>query len=318
MKKIGYIVLAVIGFTACENKLETPVDFHASLVENEAVTMGEDSVYRAQVGTSVQFLLDGNADFISMSYSIFNETSATMNLDCKLSWADNQDNLRLFLSTDFAGLGMTDAKADSTLIRDHQWVDLTDSIIWPQTKNEETNSKVNLSAWKGQKVVLAYQYVTRDNSGFQPMFTLSNMEIRNVVNKNGELASVTAATNMGFQPFDMLNMVPDEQAYQTGTAAGMWDVTFADDKDKTAIKIRQTAKGNALNEDWLVSRSFLIPRGKEDGKSGISVKNIYLDVKYYPFTFDEYGEYTITFYAANANYLHSSNVSQTFKFIIYE
>lgn len=317
MKKVIYsLVIGACCLVGCENKLLTPVVFDVTVAAHDSVEVDTEGVYHAPVGTSVRFLIDGNADFISLSYSIFNETDAKLTLDSKVSWADNDDNLHLYMSTDFPGLS-GDVEKDVQLLRSHAWTEVGKDMSWPKAKNEQVSDTLDISRYKGEKVVFAYQYVTRSNEGFQPMFTISNMQVTNTVRKTGEIASVTPARTMGWKVMDVLKS-DSASAYMSGTVAGVWDISFSDDADKTAIKIRQTAKGRELNEDWLISQPVQIPRGKEEGATGISVKNIYLGVTEHPFTFSEYGEYTLTFYAANANYLHESNTQKSYKFIIHE
>lgn len=315
MKKYIYILLIAAGVTACTDPLKSPVKFKAEVMTNDTVTVDAEGVFHAPVGTSVQFIFDSNADFISLNYSVFNETNAILTWSNKVTWAGNDDNLHLYLSESWPGWS-GDPDADSVMVRQHPWIDLGATATWPKKQNETCLDTIDLTPWRGKQVVLAWQYVTRENSTIQPMFTISNLQITNTVIKNGEQASATIAQNMGWIPFDM--MLKDSTTYESSNKNGRWDVSFSDTNDKTAIKIRQTSKNGELNEDWLTSRMLTIPLGKEVNHPGIAIKNIYLDVPNYTFTFEEFGEFTLTFHATNANYQQESSTKQTFKFVIYE
>lgn len=309
--------VAVLLFASCNNILETPVEFDVTLEPDTAMSYNDEGVVVIPVGTSLTFDFLGNADFISFNYEIFNETTTALNFDTKLSWnSDENHSLNLFLSTQFTGLGKVDSKADSALIQGHTWIDASDMCIWPAARNGVESSTLDLTAYRGQHIVLAFRYKTVDNAGFQPMFTISGLNMKSVVKKTGDVASVVAVGAMAFQPFDMLNLTPDSVAYESAKTAGVWDVSFSDTGDPTAMIIRQTPAGRDLNEDWLISRPIEVLRGKTTVGNAIPVKNISTEVTAYTHTFTDYGEYTITFKAANANYKYQSATEKTMTIIV--
>ena len=244
---------------------------------------------------------------------MFNETDATLNFDSKVSWNDNADNLSLFISTTFAGLQGDDAQADGLLVSSHEWTDISDRCTWPSVRNDEQHTAVDLSAYRGQDVVLAFRYKTSDNSGFQPMFTISDLRVNNRVIKTGLQTDSVVASNMGLRALDMLQLDSDSAAYANSTAQGTWDTS-----NPNSIVIRQSTKGRDLNEDWLISRPIRIITGKVSELDSHPIKNFYLDIDSYDYEFTETGTYTLTFRAANANYKHQSTTEKTFTFIISE
>lgn len=319
MKYTQYTILLLVAVVAwgCKNALEKPLEFAVSVVasgEQPSLEQVDDTTFSAEVGTQVTFLFDGEPDFISLKYTIFNETKSVLSFDQMVAWNDNNDNLQLYIATDFPGLNLGDAHADSALIRNHAWEDISERVEWGKVRNDTTHTDIDLNDYRGQNIVLAFRYHAESNR--QPMFTLSNMQIQNTVVKTGEVVNTTTAQSMGWQPFDMLHLTPDSMAYRTGSDVGIWDVRFADLTDRTAIKLRQTAVNREANEDWLISRAIYVPRGKDDSATSLAVKNVYLNVDQYDFTFEEDGEYTITFYAANANYVQQEQTTRTYKFII--
>ena len=313
MNKIKYIVLliSILALSACTDELKKDVQFNA-VIQND-LTLNEDGMYEAKVGTKVVFALETNADFVSSSYEIFNESMAQLSFLTTVNWADNQDNLHLYISTDFPGLSKN-YDEDLALVHSHAWRDISSLCKWPASRNATDTTLIDMTEFKNQQVVLAFQYKTNYNSATQPMFVIHQLSIDSYVRKTGELIVSSPALSMGLQPFDA--MTNDASAYESQQSAGKWDISFSDATDKTAIKIRQTNAGKALNEDWLISQPIAIPRGKVQNGSTYTIKNIHTSADSYSLVLSEEGEWTITFYAANENYKFSSNTEQTFKFIV--
>ena len=304
------LLLVATMAVACRDALKQPLKFSVSVAANDSVKQTTDTSFTAPVGTSVKFLFSGEPDFISLTYNIFNETRPSLLFDHTFSWNANADNVQLLISPTFAGLGKTDAHADSALLRDHAWVDLTDSIEWAEKVNTTVHNEVDLTPYRGQKLTIAFRY--HAPAGTQPMFTLSDLKIQSRLVKTGAISATTEMSAMGWQAFDMLRLTPDSAAYHTGTAFEEWDIADSE------IKYRQNKVARGENEDWLLSRAVYIPLGKDDASQSVAIKNIYLNVTEYDFTFSEAGEYTLVFYAANANYVQQRQTTRTFKFVIYE
>ncbi len=304
------LLLVATMAVACQDALKQPLKFSVSVAANDSVKQTTDTSFTAPVGTSVKFLFSGDPDFISLTYNIFNETRPSLLFDHTFSWNANADNVQLLISHAFSGLGKTDAHADSALLRDHAWVDLTDSIEWAEKVNTTVHNEVDLTPYRGQKLTIAFRY--HAPAGTQPMFTLSDLKIQSRLVKTGAVSATTEMSAMGWQAFDMLRLTPDSAAYHTGTAFEEWDIADSE------IKYRQNKVARGENEDWLLSRAVYIPLGKDDASQSVAIKNIYLNVTDYDFTFSEAGEYTLVFYAANANYVQQRQTTRTFKFVIYE
>ncbi len=312
MKQIRYtILLLAVVLTACQDALKQPLKFSVSVAPNDSVQQVSDTSYTAPVGTSVKFLFSGEPDFISLTYNIFNETRPTLSFDHTFSWNKNNNNLQLLISPDFNGLSKSDAHADSALLRNHAWIDLTDSVVWAEGLNEVSHNEIDLTPYRGKKLTLAFRY--HAPAGLQPMFTLSGLQIQSRLVKTGAISSTTEMSAMGWQAFDMLSLTPDSAAYHTGNGFAEWDLS-----DLTSIKYRQNKAQRAENEDWLLTRAVYIPLGKDDASVSAAIKNIYLNVEEYDFTFSESGEYILVFYASNANFEQRLQTTRTIKFVIYE
>ncbi len=312
MKQIQYIVLVLVATmaVACQDALKQPLKFSVAVAANDSVKQTTDTSFTAPVGTSVKFLFSGEPDFISLTYTVFNETRPTLQFDHTFSWNQNNDNIQLLISPVFNGLSRSDAHADSVALRTHNWVDLTDQITWAEELNKAVYNEIDLTPYRGQKLTLAFRY--HAPAGTQPMFTLSGLQIQSRLVKTGAVSATTDMSAMGWQTFDMLRLTPDSAAYHTGSTFEEWDIADSE------IKYRQNKVARDENEDWLLSRAVYIPLGKDDASQSVAIKNVYLNVEEYDFTFSEAGEYTLVFYAANANYVQQRQTTRTIKFVVYE
>ncbi|MDR1809478.1 MAG: DUF5017 domain-containing protein [Prevotella sp.] len=307
-----FLALTALALTACDDALTEPVNFEVGIAKADNVQIASDGTITAPVGTKLTFNFSGEPDFISFSYDLFNATSSKLSFNSLLSWNDDSDSsLQLFVSESFAGLVRDDAKTDSIAINTHDWKNLSSECVFPVLKNESKASAVQLDEYKGKTITLAFRYKTLSNSGFQPMWTISDLQIDNTVIKTGESAIKIAASAMGFAPFDMFKVSAGE-AYNTATiGSGIWDTS-----NPASLRIRQTSAGRELNEDWLISRPISLPNGKLETGESVAVKNTTDNVTSYSHVFDEDGEYTVRFKAVNYNYKAHSEVERSFRIVI--
>lgn len=321
---IGILSLLLCCFTGCKDALEAPVDFTVLLSPEDpsaAFEQVDDTTFRTQVGQVANFHFEGNSDFITLKYNCFNEADATLTFDQEVSFYPNQDNIRLCISREPLQLQKNNAKADSVLIREHKWIEV-DTITWAKAKNEKVSTTIDMKEYRGESVILAFHYDTRkqEKVGAQPMFTISNLQMTYRTVKDDKVFKTVAASTMGFQPFDMLVM-DDSVSYLSTNPdekmAGRWDCSFQNE-DKTALIMWQKMKITEYNEDWVFTNPIYISRGKDDEVKKVVIKNYYLAAEDYQFTFEETGEYTITFLATNANYKQNVHTTKTFKFIVHE
>ena len=208
------------------------------------------------------------------------------------------------------------------LIRDHDWIEV-DTITWAKAKNEKASTSIDMKDYRGESVILAFQYDTRKQEKVisQPMFTISNLQMTYRTLKDQKVFKTVAASTMGFQPFDMLVM-DDSLSYLSTNPdemePGRWDCSFQYAEDKTALILWQKPTSKVFNEDWVFTNPIYISRGKDDEVKKVVIKNYYLATEDYQFTLEETGEYTITFLATNANYKQNVRTTKTFKFIVHE
>lgn len=321
---IGILSLLLCCFTGCNDALEAPVDFTVLLSPEDpsaAFEQVDDTTFRATAGQVANFHFEGNADFITLRYNCFNEAYAALTFDQKVTMFPNQENVKLYLSTSPLQLQKNNAKADSALIRNHEWIDLSDKVTWAKEKDETTSTSIDMKEYRGQSIILAFCYNTLATGNKQPMFTLSNLQMTYRTVKDQQVFKTVAASTMGFQPFDML-LMDDSVSYHSTNPdekkIGCWDCSFQNE-DKTALIMRQGMMGSkTLNEDWVFTNPIYISRGKDDAVKNVVIKNYYLTAEDYAFSLEETGEYTLTFLATNANYKQNVRTTKTFKFIVHE
>lgn len=324
---IGLSLLSVLlcCFAGCKDALEAPLEFAVALSPDDVSATFEqvdDTTFRVAVGQVATFSFEGNADFITLKYNCFNEADATLSFDQKVTMFPNKDNVRLFISRTPLQLLKNNAKADSATIRDHDWTDISNLVTWAEEKDATSSTSINMTEYRGESVILAFCYNTLETGMQQPQFTLSNLQVTYRTVKDQKVFKTVTASTMGFQPFDML-LLDDSVAYHSTDPdekkIGCWDCSFKNDEDRTAIIMRQGMMGSkTLNEDWLFTNPIYISRGKDDAIRTAVIKNYYLSAEDYRFTFEETGEYTLTFLATNANYKQNVRTTKTFKFIVHE
>ena len=321
---IGILSLLLCCFTGCNDALEAPVDFTVLLSPEDpsaAFEQVDDTTFRATAGQVANFHFEGNADFITLRYNCFNEADAALTFDQKVTMFPNQENVKLYLSTSPLQLQKNNAKADSALIRNHEWIDLSDKVTWAKEKDETTSTSIDMKEYRGQSIILAFCYNTLATGNKQPMFTLSNLQMTYRTVKDQQVFKTVAASTMGFQPFDML-LMDDSVSYHSTNPdekkIGCWDCSFQNE-DKTALIMRQGMMGSkTLNEDWVFTNPIYISRGKDDAVKNVVIKNYYLTAEDYAFSLEETGEYTLTFLATNANYKQNVRTTKTFKVLVHE
>ena len=321
---LGMLSLLLCCFAGCKDALDAPVDFTVLLSPEDpsaAFEQVDDTTFRATAGQVANFHFEGNADFITLRYNCFNEADAALTFDQKVTMFPNQENVKLYLSTSPLQLQKNNAKADSALIRNHEWIDLSDKVTWAKEKDETTSTSIDMKEYRGQSIILAFCYNTLATGNKQPMFTLSNLQMTYRTVKDQQVFKTVAASTMGFQPFDML-LMDDSVSYHSTNPdekkIGCWDCSFQNE-DKTALIMRQGMMGSkTLNEDWVFTNPIYISRGKDDAVKNVVIKNYYLTAEDYAFSLEETGEYTLTFLATNANYKQNVRTTKTFKFIVHE
>jgi len=309
--KIKYIFLISIFaglFTACQDALEQPLKFDVTVEPAAGVTI-TDSVITAAKGTTMKFNFAGEPDFISFAYERFVPTNATLSFSTQAAWGTHIENtLKVYISESFQGLLLNDFGKDSTAISTHSWIDVTATSNLPTVANTKQKAEISVNDYRGKTLTIAFRYKTDFVADWQPTWIVSDLLIDNTLTTDNSKVSTYLAATMGFSPFDMLNKTA---AYNSESLAGVWYIN-----NPAAMEIKRTARDNALNHDWLISKPIEIPLGQTENSAVTSVKNISNRVENYYYTFTIAGEYIVKFYASNQNYVHSESTEKTLKIVI--
>lgn len=318
-----YKILSILAFTlvlfpACENEMEQDLEFSVKVAPATNVQI-EDSIVTAPKGTTLKFNFTGEPDFISFSYSRFNPTKSVLTFTAQPAWGTHiQNTLSVYLFETSDTLLLNNSKQDSATIMNRQWTDITSQCNLPIVANATGKSSILLNDFRGKKVCLAFRYKTDYVADWQPTWTIGNLQINDtVINTTTKTRTVLAAT-MGFSPFDMMNVT---NPYLSADAAGVWNLT-----NPASMVMKRTPSGGGLNTDWLVSKPIEISKGINTlsvnptvpSSSVIPVKNTTANVSSYSYQFTTAGEYTVTFFASNANYVRQITTEQKIKVVITE
>lgn len=308
IKILSIIFISGLLFAGCKNELEKPLVFDVSVEPGTGIQMGDTSV-TAPKGTKIQFNFAGEPDLISFSYNRFNTTKSVLTFSTQPAWGTHiQNTLNVYLSDSFSGLVLNDAKADSTSIVNHGWTDITSQCNLPTTANTTNKASISLNDYRGKKATIAFRYKTEFAADWQPTWTISNLQVNDTVISTGLKTTTSLAATMGFSPFDLMNM---SNPYVSADAAGVWNLT-----NTAAMIVKRSTAGSALNTDWLIMKPLDIAKGVNTLSSALPVKNTTDRVNSYSYLFTLAGEYTVTFTASNANYLHQESIERKVKIII--
>jgi hypothetical protein len=298
----------LIAGTSCEDVMEQKVGFEVEVAAASGLQFTDSSVI-APKGSTIRFNFDGEPDFISFSYVRFLPTNATLKFATQAAWGASIPNtLQVYLSESFEGLTTTDFGKDSIAVKTHAWQDVSTLSNLPVAANVKQNASLPINDFRKKKLVIAFRYKPTVADDWQPSWNITDLRIENTRITDNSLVTTFLAATMGFTPFDVLNRA---NAYRNEYVSGVWSTTIP-----AQIQMRQTARNNPLNEDWLISRPIEVPAGLTENSVAKGVKNTTLAVESYSHTFDQVGEYDITFKAANHNYMFSDSVSRTLKVVI--
>ena len=210
MKYIIFSILSVVltVFSSCENQLEVPVNFDFTATSDGATYSGDTMIINS--ASVVNFTFNTNADMITFysgenghEYSKRNMTQTPVSdIDsCYLTFTNKPQfgnipgTLKVYLSTSFKGLTLSNKSTDSISVLNENWINLTDSCNISTTNNVTNNSKISLKSYVNSKVTLAFLYNTTDNTAINSLnasmtkqYSILN-QILDAMNKNNKYTS---------------------------------------------------------------------------------------------------------------------------------
>lgn len=315
IQKIIMLTL-LFSIVACTNELEEKLLFDFETINTNASFSADTLIVRKS--ETIGFKFKGNADIISFfsgensrEYSKRNQTEVPANeIVSKLKFAAMPQygiipgTLRVFVSTDFNGLLLNNKQADSILIKNHNWEEITDLCNLSSTSGLSNNTEVDLQKYLGKRLSIAFLYKTEQNSATQPTWIIKDLRIENTHVKNG--VSLIKASNVGFAAFDMLHLTTP---YNKNGGSGVWDLRNVAATTDPNIRMQSSASGQALNEDWLISSPTLINSRMPD--TGVAVKDLPNNVIGYAYAYNKVGVYELTFVGVKTNFSSQQEISKS-------
>ncbi len=288
MNKLKYIIsfLVLSYLTACKKDIPEVPSFDVTINEQEY-----------SVGDSVNFSIKGYADVISFysgepgkEYRFKDRTESDdsklhLNFSTQVLYGAQEDNLRLFYSTDFNNTYST------TGIRAAKWTDITDRFTLCKAAAGAVgvvtaSGEVDLSELpvSGKPIYFAWRYINQAATSAGVGGRTWRIPVFNLTNKSesGSVATIASVITAGWLGVDVENPV-NKWTIQTGTPF----LFFA------------PASTLIPSEDWAISKALFPTAVTPD--SGIGIKDYLNKMTDYKYAFNAAGTYKVTFVAKNVN-----------------
>lgn len=339
MKSLNYrkcvamlLMVAAMGLsTGCDSELEREAGLQVGVRSSADVQVSGNTV-TVKRGTPVEFLFDGDPDFITFfsgeggrRYEYRNRTvvdpvevvSSRLEFSVWLQYGNGRTAagaLSMFISDGFGGLYKNDFERDSVLVEGFDWDDLVPQDSLPQAPGSAGSAKsfdLDLRGYLGRVFTLAIRYRPLDNSAAQPRVNFAGMVIRNRMADGSE--SCLYAGDFGFTAVNMCcGLGLSDQAGMTvgrsyGTVtnnvSGVWNLVNA---GSGGFFIHSSGAGSGLKYSWLVSDGVLTNGCSPD--VGVGIKGIAESLGSYSYVYEDVGTYRAVFLGRNANFRGESEV----------
>ncbi|MGI6074530.1 MAG: DUF5017 domain-containing protein [Fermentimonas sp.] len=310
--KIRYYFLVFIitnCFFSCEKEFYQNVDFDVKVLSEHIVsTIGDTIVVNSNTPITFNFIGE-QPDLITFFsgekthefdkkdlYEIPIEEieSSELSFIHLPKYGVIEGTLRVFLSTDFNGLLLNDKSKDSTEIVSHKWMDVTEKCNLSKISKLEQKTVLSIKEYLGNKLTIAFQYITDQNEKLQPTHEILGLEIVNKLSNGDEV--VIKTMEMGFSPIDLFELV---NPYVSGNKSGLWNLARIKE-NPSMMRIELSQIGAPLNNDWLISKPLKLNKRLAD--KGTGIKNTTVSLDNFDYTFVKPGVYKTTFVARNYNY----------------
>jgi len=213
---------------------------------------------------------------------------------------------RVFLSKDFEGLSKENKKQDSILVEKHGWIEITDMCNLPSQNAQTGTARIPMSEYIDTPITFAFLYETNQNSAPQPAWKIRNLQVVNTI-KSDNTKNYLPATRMNFTPLDMYT--EGLSAYTSAEeVAGKWFLNNINNATNPLMKIQVSPVDSPMNKDWLISGPVKLNMREYD--RGIAIKNITGRLENYSYTYEETGNYIVTFAGKKANFETSKEIIQ--------
>ncbi|WP_205509911.1 DUF5017 domain-containing protein [Longitalea arenae] len=187
-----------------------------------------------------------------------------------------RNNLTVLVSNDFNGI------YDTTNVKQASWTDITSRAVLSSGADQTQSGTLDMSEFTaGNKAVtLAFRYVTTSIMS-QNRWVVRTFNADNQA-EDGSITSMATMATAGWKAVDFKN------------PAAVWSITSA--------QLLMQGSNNALDDDWILTKSFNPTAVTPD--RGIAIKNITVNLDKYAATgvYTKPGTYKAVFEATNASY----------------
>ena len=307
MKKYTLLLIfSVFAFGSCKDDELAFPEFNVT-VDTENATGNEAGVPVFKAGTSIRFGFTGSADMVTfysgepgMMYQHRDRTKLDglpyMQFNTQIEGGTIPSGfLSVLVSTDFAGFTKAGA-TDAECITRANWSDVTNQCNLPTTVTTQLSPKIDLSAYAGKPVYVAFRYVRPINTDFA-RYQIKNFRVRNEA--DGTAYEIKTTGNAGWTAFDFNTPATGDAYLATGGAAAnrIWDFRNAAGDDRISIGFNSQIVSN----DWAITSAIDLRAVSPDLGRGIKA---YSDdrLNEYQYIFNAAGTYTVSFIASNSRY----------------
>lgn len=305
MKFINKMIVClglVVFMTSCERDEIENIDIDVS-TDKEMYAVNEPVIFNFSNNADVITFYSGEAgkvyrykDRVELEGGKLEVRMETMEL-----FAVQEQNLNFLVSTDFNGSYTKEGIESAT------WTNFSDSVRWSQvtgpgvagTRTWSDYFDVSDALVSGKPIYFAYRYIgLAANAAHQGTWRIYNFHVQNRFSDT-DFSTVATRTSAAWQAVTINNP----------GGLGVWFLT-----DASMIYYNPQSNREAV-EKWVVSKRF--EPNKVTPDVGESIKK-YADnpMNSYSHSFNQPGEYEVTFVFSNVNYTGSSQNVKTIKVIV--
>jgi hypothetical protein len=295
MKKIFYLLFSTACLISACKKIEVPmVDMEVQL---------QKSSYK--VNDTVNFDITGDvqnivfyageelSNYDNAGKITIDKGKTQLDFRTVLGGGKRDNSLKVLVTT---GLATVNAAS----IASASWIDITSRVILASTA-ATASGPVDITEFADpdKPFRLAFQYqATTSSTLAQPIWNISSFSINTTYN-DGTIVPITSLANALWTQVDIKN------------PANVWTIA------SNQVRIDGGAKGNADNEDWVVTGQLDLQATRERTDFGKSIKNLASSpINSYQHIYTKPGTYTATFVGFNNSIDDNKKVIKKFTVVV--
>ncbi len=301
-------IMAALLCVACDDMDLTTPALTVSVDTGNAVEVEGDMLPVFKKGTQVKFLINADADMITfysgepgMMYKNKDRTQIQglpyMQFNAQTEGTVlSQNYLTVLLSSDFKGF-TKDSLTDAGNIKNATWTDITEQCNLPTAITEITTPKIDLSAYAGSPLYVAFRYTRPANKSSWIRYQIKKFTVFN--DADGTSYPILNTGNAGWTAFDFLAPQGTDPylANGGGNSNRVWDFRNASSDDRIYIGYNCDIDNN----DWAITAPIDLTSISPDLGQGIKS---YSDdrVTEFQYLYNTTGTFTVSFLAINSQY----------------